>query len=1032
MSSGALAFCTVVAKNYLARARVLVGSLRRQHPEVRVYVLLVDEPEGCFDPAEEPFIPLFLDDLDLPRPREFRFRYDVVELSTAVRPFLLRALFARGYSRLVYLDPDSRLYSPLDLALQGLEQWNVLLTPHLNGPLLAGQPPGERQILLCGAYNMGFLGVRRGPESDELLRWLSDRLERECLVDPANGLFVDQRWMDLAPGMVEGVHVLRHPGYNVGHWNIRQRQLAGSLDAPLVDGQRLVSFHFSGFRPERPDRLSRYDDEPLAEEPLVSMLAQYRDELLAAGQESCSAWPYTHAGFSDGHRVSPEMRALFREQPPGRFSDPFLVDGEGSFRRWAVTEIQRRRNTQASTPLSGESTVTVRPEDLSPIARRILAAREDVRRAYQTADGRLDWPGLLGWLEHDGVRDYALKPEWCAEWAGEDDTALPRLLAFYDGRPDLQRRFPTAFVEEHDGPVFWSWIEAHADEAGLDAADLGRLRRLMGARPTARIREIYAIRADVMQAYPAALGWPPDPGFVGWLFYSGQREHGLSADEARWFVRSQEQHVCLRVHQAYAARREWQDAHPRGLTALGRPRFLAWLKTTGAVELGPDPERVARLCPAEMLTPLTELRRLHASDPELQRRFPGAFRQVGQAEGLLAWLREQGAGPEGPDPGWVESVERGMGSLGLLGHGVTIVGHTEGESGAVELARATARALEAAEYPFTTMSLDHPAAWREGSAEWRAAALFPFSLIHLTPAALGALRQRSDLERLPGRHRIAYWCWEPEEMPPDWKDAFALFDEVWTCSRYAASVLAASAPVPVQVVWPVVEEPAGPLRGGREARQSAELTFLFLYDPSRESERQNPAGLVRAFREAFRPDDRVRLLIRVASGGSLREHLGRLEEAAAGLRVTLQDGPLSRSEVFGLLGACDAYVSLHRAEGFGLTLAEAMVLGKPVIATYYSGNVDFMTPWNCFPVPYDLVETPAASCPHADGAVWAEPDVAAAAHLMRLVYEGPRVAAEVAGRGQADVRRLLSPRACGQRLQARFRAIRRNDVVDGR
>jgi glycosyltransferase involved in cell wall biosynthesis len=995
MPAGA-AFCTVVAKNYLARARVLAASLRRQHPGAPVYVLLVDEPDGCFDPAAEPFTTLFLGDLDLPRPREFRFRYGVVELSTAVRPFLLRALLDRGHSPLVYLDPDTRVYAPLARAFEALERCTVLLTPHLLDPL-DGQPPGERSILLSGAYNMGFLGVRRGRESADLLRWLSDRLERECLMDPANGLFVDQRWMDLAPGLVDGVQVLRDPGYNVGHWNVRQRRLAGTVAAPRADGRPLVMFHFSGFRPEQPGRLSRYDQGPQTEEPLAGLLAQYREELLAAGHEESSAWPYSHGTFTDGHAVGAEMRALFREQPPGRFPDPFAAEGE-SFRRWAVTELDRRAEAEAPPAPTSPGTVTVRLEDLAPIVQRILATRDDVRLAYLAPDGRVDWRGLRTWLEHDGIREFELKPEWCAEWGGDRSTVVSRLIALYDRHPDLRRRFPMAFVEEHDAPAFAAWIEEHAAAEGLGPSDLDHLRRLREAGPVRQIREIHALRPDVRAAYPAALAWPVDAGFLGWLSHSGQGEHGLPGEWGLWFARSQDQHACLRVHRSYETRPDWRDAHPQGLTALGRTRFLAWLKEQGAAELGPHPEAVARLCAPGLQAPLEELRGLCASDPGFAGRFPGALRDLHDTERLLAWLRAQAADPQGVAPEWVDAVERGLHAQGMLGHGVTVRNGPAPRAG--ELGRSTARALEAVGYPFAP------------EAEDAGGGTLPFALVHVDGASVAGLGAR---ERAPGRHVIAYWGWEMEDGPAD-RDVLGRCDEVWTWSRHAAAVLAATSPVPVQTMWPALDMPT-PAPAAKE-RDGGDVTFLFVFEAGGSTERKNPAGLIRAFRAAFRPDDRVRLLIQ-ATGAAAREDLRLLEDAAAGLRVTLREGP---ADVPSLVASCDAYVSLHRAEGFGRALAEAMAAGRPVVATYTSGNVDFMMPWSCFPVPCTQVAVPGHP---PETAPWAEPDLEAAAHLMRAVYEDPDRAAEVAARGQSEVRRLLSPRACGERMQERFRALRR-------
>jgi glycosyltransferase involved in cell wall biosynthesis len=1009
---------------------VLAASLRRHHPDVTLTVLLVDEPAGRFDPAREPFRTASLADLHLPRPQEFCFRYNVVELSTAVRPHLLRHLFALGHDRVVYLDPDVRVYAPLDDALDELQRANVVVTPHLTRRSDDDEAASERKALLCGTYNMGFLALRRSDEVDRFLRWLCDRLERECIVDPANGLFVDQRWMDLAPGLVEGLRVLRHPGYNVGHWNLAERPLKGEPGRPTVDGSPLVFFHFSGFRPQEPSLVSRHHPRPVTEEPLRTVLASYGEELKAAGYDECVRWPYAHGVFSDGFPVGDELRVLFREQPAGRFPEPFLVDSDPSFVRWAITSAEaeaRTRSERAARPV----TEVVRLADLPPIVRRILAVRKDVRRAYETGDERFDRQGLLGWLVNDGVKDFHLKPEWCAAWGAGPAVpeVMPRLLALYDSRPDLQRLFPMAFVEEHDAPAFLEWIEAHAAEAGFDASTLERLRALFAARPVGQIRQIYARRTDVGQAYPCALDGPADTGFVGWLRYSGRREHGIPPDWTRWFARAQEQHVCLRIHQAWPRRRDWQQAHPRGLTPLGRRRFLSWLQETSDPELGSAPAAVRRLCPPEMISAVEELRRVHRSDAELQRRFAQAFHNVGQTEGLLAWVREELGETGNLESDWLASVEQELKPLGLVGHGVTVVGYLKAGFGLGELARATVRSLEAVEYPYATASVDHRPAWQSDFVDRPAPAPYPFSLLHLNPDGVRDVRQRLDLGSLPGRYRIGYWAWELEEMPPEWAEAFPLFDEVWTCSRHAAAALAAGSSVPVHTVWPSVED-LDPHGGPAPPASRDAFTFLLIYDLLSETERKNPIGLIEAFRRAFRKDDRVRLLVKTANGSERPEDLRRVVDAARGLPVEVRDGYASRAETAALLRACDAYASLHRAEGFGFTLAEAMALGKPVIATYYSGNVDFMAPWNSFPVPCSLVEVPARHGPYRPGMRWAEPDLDAAAALMRQVYERPEQAAEVAARGRADVLRLLSAKSCGERIEARFRAIRRHGRVD--
>jgi len=1054
------AVCTIIAKNYLAYARTLVKSLRRFHPDLAVYVLFVDDTTGFVDPAQEDFEALGLGELDLPRRPELLFRYDVMELSTAVKPYLLQRLFERGHGKVLYLDPDIWVFRPLDDLFAWLDDADMLLTPHLTGPLGDGKYPDERDILLSGTYNLGFLGIARSPQIDGFLAWWADRCEFYCISDITHGMFVDQRWMDLAPGLVDRVRVIRHPGYDVAYWNLKHRRLTSPPEAPLVNGEPVYFYHWSGFNPLKPTALSKHQDRyPVIDtEPLLSMAREYSAELLAAGYRVSSGWPYSLGVFKDGHPVSREMRELFREQPPGRFPDPFEPAGEGSFVTWAITPppaggpaplVERLHRTWArldrsprwrrSLPVRVLRKLAVKVLDplrealarrgpLPPLAGQVLARRADVQQAFARPGGGVDRLEFLRWLSTDGIAHHRLKPSWCARWLehAEGPGVMRRLLDFYDTEPELQALFPLAFVDEHDAPAFLAWLEAHGVERGLPAGALPQVRRVFAAHPAARIREIYRSRPDVMSAYPDALGWPPSPGFVSWLHHSGLREHGVGEDWILWFERAQQQHVCLRIEALYRDNPEWQALHPLGLSPFGRRRLLDWLKGPGGDRLGLSLSTLERLCAPALESPLEALRSLHAGDPEVSALFPRAFEDAEQMEGLIARVRRD-ADDLGLPPGWLERLAREVPRLSLR-QGATVVGYLRTESGMGELSRSTIRALRAVDYPITTVDIDDaPQRQFDLSVAYQDQGHpLPFTIVHAN--APEALRHAGGLAPwLEDRHAIGYWAWELSDLPEGWADAFALFREVWTCSIHAAGAIGRSAPVPVQAMWPALPD-ASPSGLGREDLGLApdRFTFLFAYDALSESERKNPLGLLAAFRKAFRKDDKVHLVLKVTNGDLRHQDLGRLSEAAAGLPVTVMERYLSRPDVLALMRLCDAYVSLHRAEGFGYTLAEAMALGRPVVATYYSGNVDFMTPWNSFPVPYRLVEIPEDRGRYQKGGLWADPDLDAAAELMRRVYSEREHAAEVARRGREDVTRLLSARACGERIVARLRTITRH------
>ncbi|HWS72294.1 MAG TPA: group 1 glycosyl transferase, partial [Thermoanaerobaculia bacterium] len=215
---------SIISPNYRHFARVLMDSLRRQHPDWERFVLLVgDDGSQAKSQAEESFTSVSLETLPLPSPRQFTFRYTILELNTAAKPWMFEHLFARGYDRVVYFDPDIVVYSPL----AELDESFLTLTPHLTGSIRGDDHPSERTVSQAGAYNLGFLAVTRQPSLERFLAWWQEKLEFQCVVEPERGLFVDQKWMDLAPGLFPDVRILRHDGYNVAYWNLGQRTVTG-------------------------------------------------------------------------------------------------------------------------------------------------------------------------------------------------------------------------------------------------------------------------------------------------------------------------------------------------------------------------------------------------------------------------------------------------------------------------------------------------------------------------------------------------------------------------------------------------------------------------------------------------------------------------------------------------------------------------------------------------------------------------------------------------------------------------------------
>ncbi len=301
-------------------------------------VLIVDPIDDFFDPVQESFEILGPQDVEIEDFEGMSVRYGITELCCALKPSILRHLLRNGEPA-VYLDSDVRLFAPLEGLDEALQEHPFLLTPHLLAPLADdGRQPNELAILLGGSFNLGFAAARATPEVDALLRWWAERLRTCSRLDPAHAMVFDQRWADLMPGMFEQVGRWRNPGVNSGFWRAATSHFEQGDGQIIVDGGPLRSFHFTGFEPERPERLSKYDSRiSLDSEPvLAEMCAEFARRLEAFGHAESSHWPYGFGATASGLLLTTELRDLWdRAAHEGAVHEtPFTSEGERAFLRW--------------------------------------------------------------------------------------------------------------------------------------------------------------------------------------------------------------------------------------------------------------------------------------------------------------------------------------------------------------------------------------------------------------------------------------------------------------------------------------------------------------------------------------------------------------------------------------------------------------------------------------------------------------------------------------------------------------------------
>lgn len=933
---------TIVARNYLPMADLLARSYRAAHPG-RGFTLVLLEPmteldRATFGGATEILV---LSDRIVPGYDEMRRRYSVLELATAVKPFVFAHLF-HDVERLIYLDPDIYVFQPLAEVDEALQTEDIVLTPHLRRPFYDDRHPGDRNILVSGSFNLGFLGLRRGPTVTEFLGWWMEKLYRDCRVALAEGLFVDQKWIDLVPGLFERVRILRTPSYNAAYWNLHDRVLTEGPEGFLIDGAPLVFFHFSGFDPEQPARLSRHQNRHAVhpDTPLHRLLAFYARALLANHHREWARLAPGWSGRPAANLVPPRLRREIR----------ILAAEKGLALPDPLTDPARY------------GALVTRPGGLgprgeAPVVTALLRLRPDLRAAFPT--WAQDPVPLVQWIRNHGSAE----------------EALADLIAFYDPggwiipqppvppKSLLARLLPARAPEHAFGaalrgldatPASWDRalrayqalllsrgirLERHDLQTGVRRALFAFLASVLRSANATRKPDITGLRQHLHDL----LSLPPDQSPLSEgdaLYLKDFLDHAPD-----WITA-----VLLLYHPAPPPQEGGEGWLVKRAKALGialTPGLLRVLKTAGVTD-----GAVAGARPSG-----------------------STFRMRANLAGYFA-------------------ASSGMGeSARSLGRVLRAGG---AETRDITLPQAISRHARAGESPLIF-------GWPMAGAD--------LSITVANADSVAGLRDVLPLP-FPGRRNIGYWVWETENPPLSFRNSQDGFDQIWTPSRYARDAMAPLLDRPLHVVPHALDLEALSAARPDRARHGLppdKTLFGFFFDPQSVLERKNVLGLIRSFKAAFRDDDGCCLVLKANVAGLVPSlDFARVCQEAEDPRILLIRDDLPRQAVFDLMASLDVYASLHRSEGFGLTCAEAMALGLPVVASGYSGNLDFMTPENSLLVPTTVYETERAYGAYPAGTRWGAPDPEAAADAFRRLLD-PGLRQDLGARGAAAVRTQLNP-----------------------
>jgi len=1012
---------TIVSKNYLSFARALAASWCRNHPDQPFFVVLADEVDEYIDPSEEQFELVTIAHLGLPDFSSFVYQYSIMELNTAVKPYAFRWLFdERGFDQIVYLDPDIKVYKPLDSVFEALSDSQIALIPHMRRPQPDTHRPSDNDIVASGCYNLGFIGLTKGADSDLLLDWWMRKLYRDCRVDLESGLFVDQKWIDLVPGFFTSVGVVRAPGYNVAYWNLHERTVSYSDGHYLVDEEELAFFHFSGYSPYAPDILSKHQTRHrlLSGTALRDLCDDYRADLFKADFENTERYPYAFSTLKNGVEINIALISRLIQWCLARrlrFPDPMAKPDE--FCAWL--------NSPAGCPQFPR---------LTPLHVAVLNLRPDVERAFPDAR-RIDpaESGLDAWMKQRGADELSIKS--ILRFDSNIDY-LDLVKDLLDKLKNAQRRdvidaYPGLWFGGDDMDEFRNWIRSYGiSELGLESCPADAVEA--AACGVEKALHIYFLRPDLQERFCQLESKAVSEGFIEWL--RNEKLDELTGPEISLF-----EGYCFWCPKHISKLRFMYSSFGRipgecpSLPAarllrmtksinLGLGELARWLRDSHVAGVPSDSDGRDSSPSYELIQ--RELQRV-ASPREVFKLKKGSSQRRSDNDSRLVLNL---AGYFKSFTGMGESARSMARSIDTSSVSVTNIALP---NSAIQLDSCGAEGLRrAAESTDSTQRLSASEAAFSVSPEADVMEsperLFGWPIegadVSITVANADSVRIADEFlpENFRGKVNVGFWVWETEKMPPLGDMPPDRFDEIWTPSEHSARAIREATETPVRVIPHCLDLAAIDAVVPDKLKyniSATSLTFGFFFDSRSGLERKNVKGLIKAFLRAFQDTEDAVLILKANGVSAGSYEFESLKARFSSDRIVFLDQTFSRVESLQFLASLDVYVSLHRAEGFGLTLAESMALGTPVIATGYSGNLDFMTAENSMLVEYEIVTSDVDNGPYTRGTVWAEPDIDDAAKKMREMLSERR-RRKLASVGRKSVRDTLSAQQVSQSVSS--------------
>jgi glycosyltransferase involved in cell wall biosynthesis len=445
-------------------------------------------------------------------------------------------------------------------------------------------------------------------------------------------------------------------------------------------------------------------------------------------------------------------------------------------------------------------------------------------------------------------------------------------------------------------------------------------------------------------------------------------------------------------------------------------RFIDWLKETSSI---------STTCLPRYLDAIFKGRH------DLQHHFPEVIN--GNHERFYEWCKVQGMREEPlvrafgvARPKEIPRIEN-LVVESNLSNGINVFGYLDAELGVGEAGRLAIRALESARVPVSSITYSKTISRQNLSFRADNRMKYQTLLMAVNADQIETSQHELGTEAMANRYVIGQWFWELEQLPDHYLRSFDFVDELWAPTEFIADCLRSRAPNSISIhhmPLPLIKPEADTSFGRKQIGIDDRFMFLFTFDFFSVAKRKNPFGVIDAFCRAFPVQGETVLVLKTINGHHRLIELEKLRwHARKRQDILIIDEYLAPEQVAGLMATANAYVSLHRSEGLGLTMAESMLLGTPVIATGYSGNLDFMTEENSLLVPWKRVNVGSGAEAYSPDASWAEPSLEYAADAMRNLAANREFASRLGREAQEDLLSKFSAEATGARMKLRLEKI---------